>query len=191
MLPFSIGGAISIRRKDAAPLPQTVQDEVASTLLVSGVPVDYLPEGGFCFRLGMVQHFSRTFLLGVSSGTVRCFERSGQLRIAYRLRFLHLLLLVSCLLFVCWRLELAFSPFPIPRDYYLVVWCWLVLGNILVTLQEFRRFLHGCARDSRGRVFFWRGSGAADTALPESAAAPASAPAPPGGPTSPGNASSG
>lgn len=190
MFPFTLNGTITI--KDSCALsPQTVQDEVASTLLVSGVPVDYLPEGGFRFRLGMVQHFSWTFLLGISSGIVRCFERSGLLRISYRLRFFHLMLQVSALLFICWRLELAFSPLPIPREYYLAVWIWLVCGNILVTLQEFRRFLRGCARDSGERIFFWRGSGPVDTTLPGSAAAPASAPAPPAGPTSPGNASSG
>jgi hypothetical protein len=155
MFPFTLNGTITI--KDSCALsPQTVQDEIASTLLVSGVPVDYLPEGGFRFRLGMVQHFSWTFLLGISSGIVRCFERSGLLRISYRLRFFHLMLQVSALLFICWRLELAFSPLPIPREYYLAVWIWLVYGNILVTLQEFRRFLRGCARDSSERVFFWR-----------------------------------
>jgi hypothetical protein len=155
MFPFTLNGTLKIK-DNCALSPQTVQDEIASTLLVSGVPVDYLPEGGFRFRLGMVQHFSWRYLLGVSSGTVRCSEQSGLLRISYRLRFLHLLFLVSSLLLICWRLELAFSPFAIPREYYLAVWCWLLLGNILITLQEFRRFLRGCARDSSERVFFWR-----------------------------------
>jgi hypothetical protein len=155
MFPLTLSGRIRIKSRGTLS-PQTVQDEIASTLLVSGVMVDYLPDGGFLFRLGMLQHFSRTFLLGISSGTVRCSEQSGRLRIGYRLRFFHLMLQVSALLFICWRVEVAFSPIPIPRDYYLVVWIWLVFGNILVTLQRFRRFLRGCVSDSTERIFFWR-----------------------------------
>jgi hypothetical protein len=161
MFPLTLSGRIRIKSRVTLS-PQSVQDEIASTLLVSGVPVDYLPDGGFRFRLGMLQHFSRTFLLGISSGTVRCSQQSGRLRISYRLRFFHLMLQVSALLFICWRVEVAFSPIPIPRDYYIALWSWLVCGNILVTLQEFRRFLRDCVRDSTERVFFWRNSGGSD-----------------------------
>lgn len=161
MFPLTPYGSIRIQNQGALS-PQTVQDEIASTLLVSGVPVDYLPDGSFLFRLGMVQHFSWTFLLGISSGIVRCSGQSGKLRISYRLRFFHLMLQVSALLFICWRVELAFSPLPIPREYYIAAWIWLVYGNILVTLQEFRRFLRGCARDSSERVFYWRNARVGD-----------------------------
>lgn len=158
MFPLTLNGTIRIRERGALS-PRTIQDEIASTLLVSGVPVDYRPDGGIAFRLGVSQHFGWTFLLGVSSGTVRCIDHPKALQIRYRLRFLPLLLLVSTLLFICWRLELAFSPLAIPREYYLAVWLWLVCGNILVTRQEFRRFLRSCASDSAGRVFFWRREG--------------------------------
>jgi hypothetical protein len=155
MFPLSIGGKIKIKDKVSFS-SQAIEDEIASALIFKGIRVDYQPDGGIIFRLGLSHLFGWTFLQGISSGKVRCDEHPKALHISYKLRFLHLAFLVSALLVFCRWLDVTYSPIRIPAKYYLMVWIWLVCGNIFLSLHEFRRFLRTCAAESSERVFFWR-----------------------------------
>jgi hypothetical protein len=155
MFPLSISGKIKIN-DTASYSPRTIEDEIASALLVNGIVVDYQPDGGIIFRPDIVHHLGMTFLLGISSGHVLCAVHPAALHISYSLRFFHLTFLVSLVMIICKWLEVTFSPARIPAEYYLMVWIWLVAGNIMVTLHEFRRFLRSCAADSGERIFYWR-----------------------------------
>lgn len=155
MYPLSIPGTIKIHNTLSFSV-RAIEDEIASTLIVQGISVDYLPGGGFVFRPGSARLLGWNPFQGISSGTVRCTEHPRALLITYRLRFLHLLILVTALLVSCRWLEMTFSPIRFSTEYYLAAWLWLVCGNILISLLEFRRFLLGCAHESAERVFFWR-----------------------------------
>lgn len=155
MFPFSIGGSIRIKDKVSFSA-RAIEDEIGSTLIVRGIPIDYLPGGGFTFRLSVARLLGWTSFQGVSSGLVRCGEYPNGLRISYTLYFLHLELLITILLLSCKWVEKKFSPIPFPNVYYILVWFWLVGGNMFLTLFEFRRFLRMCAAESSHRVFFWR-----------------------------------
>ena len=163
MFPLSFGGRIKIR--DRATLSsETIRDEISSTFLVEGIRADSRAGDSLIFRLGLLQHFRREHLLGASSGQIRCFEKPGALYVSYRLRFFPLFFLVTAFTLLCREAGIRFSPIPIPREYYLLVWIWLVGGNILITLYEFKRFLRKCASESRGRVYYWKKqSGGVDT----------------------------
>lgn len=158
MFPLSICGTIRIKDKVSFSA-RAIEDEIASTLIVQGIRVDYRPEGGFRFRLGVMRLLGWNPFQGISSGMVRCSEHPKALHISYRLGFLHLTLLVTLLLILCKWLEMTFSPLRFTTEYYLAVWLWLVCGNILLSLIEFRRFLRSCAQESSERVFFWRKQG--------------------------------
>ena len=158
VFPLSFGGRIKIR--DRATLSsEKIRDEISSTLLVEGIRADSRHDEGAVFRLGLLQYFSREDLMGVSSGRIRCFEKPKAMYVSYRLCFFPLILLVTAFTLLCREAGNRLSPIPIPREYYLLVWIWLVGGNILITLYEFRRFLRKCAAESRGRVYYWKKQG--------------------------------
>lgn len=155
MFPLSINGKIRIKANGTLS-PETIRDEVSSTLLVAGISADSRPGEAAVFRLALLQYFSREQLMGVSSGQIRCFEKSKGLFVSYRLRFYPLYFLVTAFTLLCREAGNRFSPIPIPREYYLLVWGWLVCGNIVITLHEFRRFLRKCVAESAGRFYFWK-----------------------------------
>lgn len=155
MFPFSIGGRIRIRDKGSLSA-ERIRDEVASTLLVEGVGTESRGAEGAVFRLALLQYFSREHLMGASSGRIRCYEKPGGLYVSYRLRFFPLYLLVTALTLLGREAGIRFSPIPIPAEYYLLVWTWLVCGNIAITLHEFRRFLRKCVAESAGRYYYWK-----------------------------------
>lgn len=155
MFPISISGRIRI--KDTVSFSaQAIEDEIASTLMVRGIPVDYRPDGGFRFRLSIFRLFGWTEFQGISSGTVRCIECPEALHISYRLRFFHLALLVSALLLFCRWLDTKYSPIHIPIKYYIAVWALMICAYMFFALLEFRRFLRLCVAESAERVFYWR-----------------------------------
>jgi hypothetical protein len=155
MFPFSIGGKIKIKDKVTFS-SRAIEDEIASALIFKGVRVDYLPDGGMLFRLGVSHLFGWAFLQGISSGRVCCTEHPKALHISYKLCFFHLVILVFALVGFCKWLEVKYSPIHFPSKCYLIAWIWLVGGNILLTIREFRCFLRACAAESSERVFFWR-----------------------------------
>jgi len=155
MFPFSISGKIKIKDKVLFSA-QAIEDEIASTLLVRGVRVDYRAEGGFTFRLSFVNLLGWNLFQGISCGTVHCVDHPKALHISYKLCFLQLLLLVSILLIFCRWLDVTYSSIRVPVKYYLMVWMWLVCGNMFFAIREFRCFVRTCAGESSDRVFFWR-----------------------------------
>ncbi len=155
MFPISIGGKIRIKDR-AAFSARAVEDEIASTLMVRGIPVEYGPEGGFRFRLSVFRLLGWTAFQGISSGTVRCTECPEALHISYRLRFFHLALLISALVLLIRWFDTGYSPIHIPVKYYILAWIGMVGANMLFSVMEFRRFLRSCAAESAERVFYWR-----------------------------------
>lgn len=155
MLPFSLGGTIKLPRQPTLSC-RAIEDEVSSALFMKGIAVEELSGGGISFRVAALRLLRWTFLQGVSSGTVRCREEGDMLLLSYRLHFTHLALLVAGVLVLCRELERRFSPLPLSGACYLMIWLWLVCGNIPFILREFRLFLRSCVRESSQRVFFWR-----------------------------------
>ena len=158
MIPLSFGGRIRIRDKGTFS-SEKIRDEVSSTLLVEGISADSRHDTELTFRLGLLQHFGREHLMGVSSGRIRCYEKPKALYVSYRLRFFPLFFLVTAFTLLCREAGTRFSPIPIPREYYLLIWIWLVCGNIVITLHEFRRFLRKCVTESGGRFYYWKKQG--------------------------------
>jgi len=155
VFPLSIGGRIRVRNKGGLS-PERIRDEVASTLLVEGIASDSRADDSAVFRLALLQYFSSEYLLGVSSGRLRCYEKPRGLYVSYRLNFLPLYFLVTAFTLLCREAWIRFSPIPIPGEYFLSVWGWLVAGNILITQHEFRCFLRKCAAESAGRFYYWK-----------------------------------
>jgi len=154
MLPFTISGKVRLRSKSELS-QQNVENEVASTLMVNGSDVAYNQDTGFRFRPGLINNLSRDFLFGVSSGKIYCYDDSKTMHIHYRLSFIYLHLAISAIIISCKYAEKLLSPVTLPKAYYLWTWGWLVTGNIMFTVFTFRRFLHKCAGESSGRVYFW------------------------------------
>jgi len=123
---------------------------------VEGISVDSRPGEAADFRLALLQYFSREQLMGVSSGRIRCFEKPKGLYVSFRLRFYPLYFLVTAFTLLCREVGICFSPIPIPREYFLLIWGWLICGNIVITLHEFRRFLRKCVAESAGRFYYWK-----------------------------------